>query len=99
MTPAPASARPCRCSSSGSWRWPRSASVGIIGPELAALLDQAARVCILVALAAVGLSVRIGELRSIGPKALAVGFGAAVIIGVGTLVAIVGLGLANGLSV
>jgi uncharacterized integral membrane protein (TIGR00698 family) len=74
-------------------------SVGIIGPDLAAVLDQAARVCILVALAAVGLSVRIGELRSIGPKALAVGFGAAVVIGLGTLIAIVGLGLGSGLRV
>ena len=74
-------------------------SIGVIGPDLAAVLDTIARFCILVALAAVGLSVRIGELRSIGPRALAVGFGAAVIIGVGTLVAIVSLGLADGLVV
>ena len=38
-------------------------SIGVIGPELAAVLDTVARVCILVALAAVGLSVRVGELR------------------------------------
>jgi uncharacterized integral membrane protein (TIGR00698 family) len=73
-------------------------SVGIIGPELAASLDVLAKALILVALAAVGLSVRVGELRSIGPRALAVGFGAAIVIGVGTLAAIVGLGLADGLA-
>ncbi len=74
-------------------------SIGVIGPELAAVLDTVARACILIALAAVGLSVRVGELRLIGWRALAVGFGAAVIIGAGALIAIVSLGLADGLVV
>lgn len=74
-------------------------SIGAIGPEVAALLEVAARALILVALAAVGLSVRFGELRSIGWRPLLVGLGAAVAVGAGTLVAILGLGLADGLRV
>jgi uncharacterized integral membrane protein (TIGR00698 family) len=74
-------------------------SIGVIGPDLAALLDTLARICILIALAAVGLSVRVGELRQTGPRALSVGFAAAIVIGVGTLAAIVAFGLADGLVV
>jgi uncharacterized integral membrane protein (TIGR00698 family) len=70
-------------------------SVGVIGPELAAVLGSASGWCILVGLAAVGLSIHIADLRTIGPNAFAVGLGAAVIVGVGTLIAIVTLGLAG----
>jgi uncharacterized membrane protein YadS len=56
-----------------------------------------ARSLILVALAAVGLSVRLEELRSVGPKPLLVGLGAALIIGVATILAITTFGLADGL--
>ena len=62
-----------------SWRWPALRSIGVIGPDLAALLDTMAQVCILIALAAVGLSVRVGELRQTGPRALSVGFAAAIV--------------------
>ena len=48
---------------------------------------------------AVGLSVRVGELRQTGPRALSVGFAAAIVIGLGTLAAIVAFGLADGLVV
>lgn len=74
-------------------------SVGVIGPALAADLDLGARSLILVALVAVGLSVRLGELRSVGAQPLGVGIGAAVVVGAATLLAIVSLGLASGLQV
>jgi uncharacterized integral membrane protein (TIGR00698 family) len=73
-------------------------SVGVIGPAAAATFEAIARALILVALAAVGLSVRLDDLRSIGPRPLLVGLGAALLIGVATIVAIETLGLANGLS-
>ncbi len=73
-------------------------SVGVIGAEAALTFEAIARTLILVALAAVGLSVRVGDLRSVGSRPLLVGLGAAVIIGVATLVAIETLGLAAGLT-
>ena len=73
-------------------------SVGLIDAGLAASLETAARSLVLVALAAVGLNVRLEELRSIGPKPLLVGLGGALIIGVATFLAITQLGLANGLA-
>jgi uncharacterized integral membrane protein (TIGR00698 family) len=72
-------------------------SVGVIDPGLATTLETVARSLILVALAAVGLSVRLEELRSVGPKPLLVGLGAALIIGVATILAITTFGLADGL--
>jgi uncharacterized integral membrane protein (TIGR00698 family) len=72
-------------------------SVGAIDPGLATTLQTVARSLILVALAAVGLSVRLEELRSVGPKPLLVGLGAALIIGVATILAITTFGLAGGL--
>jgi len=72
-------------------------SVGIIGPDLAAVLGSISGWCILVGLAGVGLSIRLSDLRAVGPQAFAVGLGAAVIIGVATLVAIVSFDLAGSL--
>jgi uncharacterized integral membrane protein (TIGR00698 family) len=74
-------------------------SVGMIDAGLAATLETAARTLILVALAAVGLNVRLEDLRSVGPKPLLVGLGAALAIGAATIVAITQLGLAEGLLV
>ncbi len=74
-------------------------SVGVIDAGLAATLETIARSLVLVALAAVGLNVRLEDLRSVGPKPLLVGLGAALAIGVATILAITGLGLANGLVV
>ena len=68
-------------------------SVGIIGPELADVLGSLSGWCILVGLAAVGLSIRVADLRAVGPTGLRGGLGAAVVIGIGTLIAIVSLGL------
>ena len=74
-------------------------SVGTIDATLATMLEAIARSLILVALAGVGLNVRLEELRSVGPKPLLVGLGAALAIGVATIVAISTFGLANGLAV
>lgn len=72
-------------------------SVGAIGAAEAAVLDEVAKVCILVALTAVGLSTRIAQMRAIGPSPFYVGFGtAAVLAGLG-LLAIVGLGISPAL--
>jgi len=69
-------------------------SVGLIDRSLAAPIDQVATACILVALSAVGLSTRIAQLRTIGPRPFYVGFGTAVVIAVLSLTAIVALGAA-----
>ena len=74
-------------------------SVGLIDAGLANDLEAVARSFVLVALAAVGLNVRLEDLRQVGPKPLLVGLGAALAIGVVTIVAITGLGLANGLTI
>ena len=71
--------------------------VGIIGPDLAAVLDVASRWLILVALAAVGASVRLEELRSTGASPLLVGLGAAILVGIGSLAVILALGIAGGI--
>ena len=74
-------------------------SVGVIDAGLAAALETAARALILIALAAVGLNVRLEDLRSVGPKPLLIGLGAALAIGTATILAITTFGLANGLVV
>jgi uncharacterized integral membrane protein (TIGR00698 family) len=74
-------------------------STGLVDGGLAATLETAARALILVALAAVGLNVRLEELQSVGPRPILIGLGAALAVGVCTIVAIVTFGLANGLAV
>ncbi len=74
-------------------------SAGVIDAGLATTLETVARALILVALAAVGLNVRIEDLRSVGPRPLLIGLGAALAIGACTILAIVTFGLANGLVV
>lgn len=69
-------------------------SVGVIDRSLATPIDQVATACILVALSAVGLSTRVAQLRTIGPRPFYVGFGTAVLIAVLSLTAIVALGAA-----
>jgi len=72
-------------------------SAGVVDAALAASLEVVSRALILVALSAVGLSVRVEELRAVGPKPLLIGLGAALAIGTVTILAIVTFGLANGL--
>ena len=67
-------------------------TVGVIGKDPAAVLDAASGWFIITGLAAVGLSIRVEELRAIGPRALVVGFGAAVVVGLTTLGAILAFG-------
>ena len=51
-------------------------SVGAIDAPLAATLESVARALILVALSAVGLNVRVEDLRAVGPRPLLIGLGA-----------------------
>ena len=74
-------------------------SAGVIDASLAATLETVARTLILVALAAVGLNVRLEDLREAGSRPLLVGLGAAFVIGAATILAIVTFGLADGLAV
>ena len=73
-------------------------TLGVIGADLAAALDVIARTLILVALAAVGMSIHIGELRETSWRPLAIGFAVALAVGLGSLVAIVTLGLGAGIG-
>ena len=73
-------------------------TIGVIDAEEAATLDAVARVCIVIALAAVGMSIRVGELRETSWRPLAVGFAVALAIGLGSLVAITTLGLGAGIA-
>jgi uncharacterized integral membrane protein (TIGR00698 family) len=68
-------------------------TVGLIGPELASVLDQVARACILVAVAAVGASIRFGEVRAAGMRPLGVGLAASVMLGAAALLIIRWLGM------
>jgi uncharacterized integral membrane protein (TIGR00698 family) len=73
-------------------------TIGVIDAAEASALDGVSRVLILVALAAVGLSIRVGELRETSWRPLAVGFVVALTVGIGSLAAIltIGLGAGNG---
>ncbi|HEV7604461.1 MAG TPA: putative sulfate exporter family transporter, partial [Candidatus Limnocylindrales bacterium] len=70
-------------------------TIGVIDASAAASFDVAARSLILVALAAVGLSIRIGELRETSWRPLAIGFAVALIVGLGSLAAILWFGLGS----
>ena len=73
-------------------------TVGLIDAGQAATLDTVARSLILVALAAVGMSIHVGELRETSWRPLAVGFAVALIVGLGSLGAIVTLGLGSAIG-
>jgi uncharacterized integral membrane protein (TIGR00698 family) len=73
-------------------------TVGLIDAQQAAGLDTVARSLILVALAAVGMSIHVGELRETSWRPLAVGFAVALIVGLGSLAAIVTLGLGSAIG-
>jgi uncharacterized integral membrane protein (TIGR00698 family) len=74
-------------------------SGGLIDAGLATTLETVARSLILVALAAVGMNVRLEDLREVGARPLLIGLGAALLIGTATILAIAAFGLANGLVV
>ena len=73
-------------------------TIGVISPEQAAVLDVAARALILVALAAVGTTIRVAELRETSWRPLAVGFAVSLAVGIGSLAAIMTLGLGAGIG-
>jgi uncharacterized integral membrane protein (TIGR00698 family) len=68
-------------------------TIGVLDVQQAASLDLIARSLILVALAAVGMSIRVGELRETSWRPLAIGFSVALLVGIGSLVAITAFGL------
>ena len=68
-------------------------TAGVIEPGVARALDEVAKVCILVALSAVGLGTRVGLLRAIGPAPFFLGLGAATLLAALSLLAITMLGL------
>jgi len=70
-------------------------SVGIIDEAQAATLDTVARAFVLVALAAVGMTIRLGELRETSWRPIAVGFSVALGVGAASMVAITRLGLGS----
>jgi uncharacterized integral membrane protein (TIGR00698 family) len=69
-------------------------TVGVIDRPTAAWIDEAARLAILVALAGVGLSARLAQMRSVGPRPFYLGFGAAALLAVLSLTLIRAFGLA-----
>ena len=73
-------------------------TIGVIDAAQAATLDTVARMLIVVALAAVGMSIHVGELRQTSWRPLAVGFTVALAVGLGSLVAIMTLGLGAGIG-
>lgn len=66
-------------------------TIGIIDPATARLLDEVAKICILIALAAVGLGTRLGLLRAVGPAPFLLGLGAGGLLAVLSLLAILTL--------
>ena len=66
-------------------------TVGVIDRPLAAPIDEIARASILVALAGVGLSTRLAEMRITGPRPFYVGFGTALVMASLSLAAITAL--------
>jgi uncharacterized membrane protein YadS len=73
-------------------------TLGLIDAAQAGALDTVARGLILVALAAVGMSIHIGELRETSWRPLAVGFAVALMVGLGSLALIVTLDLGSAIG-
>jgi len=72
-------------------------TVGIIDPAGALLIDEGAKGCILIALAGVGLSTRLGLLWSVGPAPFCLGLGAGTLLAALSLLAIMTLSIAPAL--
>lgn len=67
-------------------------TTGVIDRSVAGPIDEIAKACILVALAAVGLSTRLVQMRTIGPRPFYVGLAAATVTAAIGLGAIMGIG-------
>jgi uncharacterized integral membrane protein (TIGR00698 family) len=70
-------------------------SVGLIPAGLLRPLDEAAKACILVALAGIGLQTKLQEMRAVGPAPFFLGVGTAALLATLSLAAILALGLAS----
>jgi uncharacterized integral membrane protein (TIGR00698 family) len=68
-------------------------TVGVVDRPTAAFIDEGAKVCILVALAGVGLSTRLVDMRKVGLIPFALGLSVATALAVLSLVVVTGLGL------
>jgi uncharacterized integral membrane protein (TIGR00698 family) len=68
-------------------------TAGIIDAPGARLIDEVAKICILIALAGVGLSTRLGLLWSVGPAPLLLGLGAGALLATLSLLAITTLAI------
>jgi uncharacterized integral membrane protein (TIGR00698 family) len=73
-------------------------TTGIIDRAMAARIDLVATVCILIALAAVGLSTKLSQMRSVGATPFYLGFGTAVLLACLSLFLIHALGLGQALA-
>jgi uncharacterized membrane protein YadS len=71
--------------------------VGIIDAASARQIDDVARICILIALAGVGLSTRLALLRAVGPAPFFLGLGAGSLLAALSLLTITVLGIAPAL--
>jgi uncharacterized integral membrane protein (TIGR00698 family) len=69
-------------------------TLGLIDDNMARSIDVAATGSIVVALAAVGLSTRLGDLQRVGAKPFLLGFGVAALLALASLLLILGLGIA-----
>ena len=72
-------------------------TVGAIDSGTAMLLDEAAKVCILIALAGVGLSTRVAVLRAVGPLPFLLGLAAGSLLAIISLFGIATLHIERGL--
>ena len=65
----------------------------LVDPERLADIDTVTRACFVVALAGFGLQTRLGQIRAVGPKPFLLGFATFTLLGAGSLVLILVLGL------
>jgi uncharacterized integral membrane protein (TIGR00698 family) len=68
-------------------------TLGLVTPHTASLVDRGATACILIALAGVGLSTRLRQMRAIGATPFVLGLGTATLLAVLSLALILALGL------
>jgi len=68
-------------------------SAGVISAGLASQLDEVAKACILLAMAGVGLSTKVQDMRAVGASPFFLGVGTAALLATLSLLTIVGLGL------
>ena len=68
-------------------------SARLVDPETIADVDLVTRACFVIALAALGMQTRLGQLRELGARPLLLGMATAALLAAGSLAAILALGL------